>query len=162
MTPSAAALWPKALLCAIACVVLGGAGGLVTASSIPGWYSDLEKPPGTPPNWLFGPVWTLLYATMGVAFARVWHLAPAGGEKRRALGLFLLQFVLNLVWTPLFFGAHLLGAALVEILLLAAAIVLTARAFLRLDRAAGWMLAPYLAWVAYASYLSGGFWLLNR
>lgn len=155
-------LWSKSLLCALVCLLLGGASGVVTSGAIPGWYATLERPPGTPPNVVFGPVWTLLYAMMGIALARVWHLAPAGGAKRRALGLFAIQFALNLAWTPIFFGAHLLGVALLEIALLWIAIFLTIMSFRRFDRLAAGLLAPYLAWVSYASYLTAGFWFLNR
>ncbi len=155
-------LWLKASLCALACVLLGGASGFVTAGSIPGWYASLERPPGTPPNAVFGPVWTLLYAMMGVAFARVWHLAPPVREKRRALSLFVAKMLLNLAWTPIFFGAHRLGLALAVILALWLAILLTILAFRRFDRSSALLLCPYLLWVGYASYLNAGFWLLNR
>ena len=154
--------WIKCLLCIVGIELLGFLSGWSTASSIRGWYDGLVKPPGTPPNWVFGPVWTLLYAAMGVALARVLHHVPKGRGKRKALAWFGVQLFLNLVWTPVFFGAHMPGASLVIIAALLVAIVLTIRAFHPLDRPAAVLLAPYLAWVGYATYLNAGFLLLNR
>jgi len=156
------AFWKKLTLSVLVVFVLGGAGGFVTAGSIPGWYANLVKPPGNPPNAVFGPVWSVLYVLMGIAFARVWHLSPAGPEKRRALVLFAVQLILNLAWTPLFFGAHLTGLALIEILTLWGFILLTLLSFRRLDPVSGWLLLPYLVWVSYATYLNAGLWWLNR
>ena len=107
-------LWLKIVLSIIAAEILGGLGGFITASSIGSWYSALERPPGTPPNAVFGPVWSVLYALMGIAFALIWHRAPAGPAKRRALIAFFIQLALNLAWTPVFFGAHQLAAAQVD------------------------------------------------
>lgn len=152
----------KILLCALAAILLGGVGGLITASSIEGWYENLNPPPGTPPNWVFGPVWTLLYAAMGTALALVWHRAPAGAAKRGALILFGVQFALNLAWTPIFFGLHRTGLALAVIVTLLAAIAMTIRRFLPLERPAAALLVPYALWVGYATYLNAGFLLLNR
>lgn len=152
----------KALLCAVAAVALGGASGASTASSVAGWYRTLEAPPGTPPGWVFGPVWTLLYTAMGVAFALVWHRAPAGPAKRAALLVFAIQFVLNLAWTPVFFGLHRMDLALAVIVTLLVAILLTIRRFLPFDRLAAALLAPYALWVGYATYLNAGFLALNR
>ena len=134
----------------------------MTASSIGGWYEGLAKPPGTPPNAVFGPVWTVLYVAMGVALARVLHFVPRGLAKRRALVWFGIQLALNLAWTPVFFGARHPGAALLVIVALLVSIVLTIRAFRPLDRPAAWLLVPYLLWVTYASYLNAGFLFLNR
>lgn len=152
----------KSIACVLVVLVLGAAGGFLTAASIPGWYAGLAKPPGTPPNAVFGPVWSVLYLMMGLSFARIWHLATPGPAKRRALLLFAAQLILNLAWTPLFFGAHLLGTSLVEIVALWILILLTLTSFRRLDAVAGWMLLPYLLWVGYATYLNAGFWWLNR
>ena len=153
--------WPKLILCVVIVMVLGAAGGLATAGSIPGWYAELAKPPGTPPNAIFGPVWTLLYLMIGVSLARVWHFVPVGAEKRRALVRFAIQMILNLAWTPLFFGAHLVAVALAMIVSLSVMILLTILSFKPLDRFAAWLLVPYLAWVSYATYLNAGFLVLN-
>lgn len=154
--------WTKALVCVILVMAAGASGGLITAGSISGWYAGLEKPPGTPPNWIFGPVWSVLYAMMGFALARVWHFVPAGPSKRQALIAFAIQFALNLAWTPVFFGAHLLLVALLIIAVLWITILMTILAFRKLDRTAAWFLIPYLIWVSYASYLNAGIFWLNR
>ncbi|MEK7953362.1 TspO/MBR family protein [Luteolibacter soli] len=155
-------LWLKIVLCILAAEILGGLGGFITASSIGSWYAALERPPGTPPNAIFGPVWTVLYAMMGIAFALIWHRAPSDSAKRRALTAFFVQLALNLAWTPVFFGAHQLAAALVIIVLLIIAIMVTIARFRRLDRLAAALLVPYLLWVCYATYLNAGFMILNR
>lgn len=126
------------------------------------WYFTLVRPPGTPPNALFGPVWTVLYVLMGVAAWRVWQRVDrAVARSFRALRLWGWQLLLNALWTPAFFGLHSLDAALVVILLMFVAIALTMRAFAPIDRWAALLLAPYLAWTAYATYLTAGFWMLN-
>jgi len=129
--------------------------------SIDGWYATLNKPSWNPPSWLFGPVWTLLYIMMGVAAWLVWR---KGGwaAQRRPLGLFLIQWFLNTLWTPLFFGMHLIGFALVDIVLLWIAIVVTLAAFWRVSKPAAWLLVPYLAWVSFATALNFAIWQLNR
>jgi benzodiazapine receptor len=155
-------LWVKIVLSVVVVEILGGLGGFITASSIGSWYAALERPPGTPSNAVFGPVWTVLYALLGIAFALIWHRAPAGPAKRRALTAFFIQFALNLAWTPVFFGAHQLAAALGVIVLLIIAIGITIVRFRPLDRVAAGLLVPYLLWVCYATYLNAGFVVLNR
>ncbi len=147
------------------CEAVGLAGATVTAGAVPGWYATLVLPPFAPPSWLFGPVWTTLYALMGIAAYLVWR---AGGEgegaraaSRRALWLFALQLALNSVWTPVFFGVKSIGGGLVVIVLLLAAIGATLIAFARVRPSAAWLLAPYLAWVAFATVLNAAIWILN-
>lgn len=118
-------LWQEATIAAVAMVALGSIGGIVTAGSVGGWYAELDHPPGVPPNWVFGPVWTLLYAMIGISFARFRRRVEPGPAKRRALAWFFVQLVLNLVWTPIFFGAHRLGFALIVIGALLIAILVT-------------------------------------
>lgn len=154
--------WFKAVICVLAIELLGGLGGFITSTSVKDWYPTLDKPPGTPPNWVFAPVWTTLFALMGIALARVWHKGEPGPPKKRALTWFAIQMILNVVWTPVFFGLHRLGVALVVIVLLWIAIMMTIRAFRAIDGPASWMLVPYLAWVSYATYLNAGNWWLNR
>lgn len=155
-------LWLKILICIIAAEILGGLGGFLTASSIGTWYADLNRPPGTPPNWVFGPVWTALYAMMGTAFALAWHRGDPGPDKKSALTWFGIQLVLNLVWTPAFFGLHQMLVALVIILALLVAIVITIRKFRPISQPAAWLLVPYAFWVSYATWLNAGYWWLNR
>mgnify|MGYP003835868145 CR=1 FL=1 len=155
-------LWLKLTVCVLAAETLGGLGGLVTASSIEGWYAELRRPPGTPPNGVFGPVWALLYAAMAIAFALVWHRAEPGPAKRSAMMLFALQLALNLAWSPVFFGAQRIGLALAIILGLLVTLAVATQRFLKLNRPAGGLLLPYLLWVGYATYLNAGFLVLNR
>ena len=143
------------------CVGVGVLGGVWTAAGVRDWYPALAKPPITPPSWLFGPVWTALYLIMGYAAWRVWRKAGFGGAPA-ALALFGIQLALNLAWSYLFFGRQWIGAAFVEIIVLLVAIAATALAFARTDRVAAWLLAPYAAWVAFASVLTGWIWILNR
>ena len=135
-------------------------GSLFTARAIPDWYGALERPAWTPPNWLFGPVWTLLYAMMAVA---AWLVYLKGGfaANRTTLVLYLTQLLLNALWTPLFFGAHLLGMAFFEIVLLWVLIVATIAVFFRVRALSGWLMVPYLVWVSYASALNFAIWRLN-
>lgn len=152
----------KVLICVLTIELLGGASGLLTSQSIGGWYADLNKPAGNPPNWVFGPGWTALYAMIGVSFALVWQRGFGGREGRIALTLFLVQMALNLAWTPVFFGLHWMFTALVVILLLWVAILSTIFAFGKRSTAAAGLLVPYLIWVGYASYLNAAYWFLNR
>lgn len=129
--------------------------------SVDGWYSGLDKPPWTPPSWLFGPVWTVLYLMMAVAAWLVWR--EGGWRKQaRALGLFLLQWLLNALWTPLFFGMHRVGLACIEIILLWLVLAATMTSFWRVRKVAGILLVPYLAWVTLATALNFSIWRLNQ
>jgi benzodiazapine receptor len=133
----------------------------IGAFFMPGeWYAQLEKPDWNPPNWVFGPVWTLLYILMAVAAWKVWK---HGGfrSQRRPLSLFLAQLALNAAWSPIFFGLKEPGVAFVEILLLWAVIVGTVIAFWRVNRPAAGLLIPYLAWVSFASVLNFALWRMN-
>lgn len=145
----------------VLCQAVGGLGAIATIGGVRDWYPTIVKPAWTPPNWVFGPVWTALYALMAVAAWRVARrrdVAPVGP----ALFMFLVQLGLNCAWSFLFFGAHLLGVSFAELLLMLAAILLTMARFARIDRVAMYLLVPYLAWVCYASTLNGGTWWLNR
>ena len=157
-------LWDilKLVLTVLVCQTAGALGGLVTARQIPIWYAALTKPFFTPPSWLFGPVWFLLYALMGIAVFLVlrkgWHTPGV----RTAVYFFAAQLFLNTLWTPLFFGLHWLLPAFIEIVLLWILIWLTYQRFFKLSRAAGFLLIPYWIWVSFASALNLAFWLLNR
>ncbi len=126
-----------------------------------GWYAALVKPLWNPPSWLFGPVWTLLYVMMAVAAWLVWR---CGGWKAqgRALGLYLGQWALNALWTPLFFGLQRPGWAFAEILVLALVLLTTLFSFWKVRRLAGALMVPYALWVAFAAVLNFTIWRLNR
>ena len=138
-----------------------GLGGAVTAESVRTWYPTLVKPSFNPPNWIFGPVWSLLYALMAVAAWRVWRVAGLR-LAAPALMAFAVQLVLNVCWSVVFFGLHAIGAALVEIVVLLASIVVTMALFGRHDRTAGLLFLPYVAWVSFATVLNATLWWLNR
>ncbi len=145
---------------AIVCFAVSAIGGAVTAGSVETWYPTLDKPGFTPPDWLFAPVWTALYAAMAVAGWLVWRkVGFAGG--RLALTLFAVQLALNCSWSILFFGAHETGAALVDIVALWVVILAATVVFWRIDRLAGLLFVPYLLWVGYAAALNGAIWLRN-
>ena len=131
------------------------------AAYLPGpWYEGLVKPRLTPPNLVFGPVWTVLYLLMGVAAGLVWR--QAGFHRSRiALSLYLFQLSLNAAWSWLFFGRHQPAWAFGDIVLLWLAIVATTVAFSRISAVAAWLMTPYLAWVSFASYLNFMLWRLN-
>jgi tryptophan-rich sensory protein len=140
------------------CLAVGALGGWVTATSVKTWYPLLNKPSFTPPDWLFGPVWTVLYVLMGVAAWRVWR---AGARARHALALFALQLALNLAWSVVFFGLHRIGTAVAVIVLLEVAILATVAAFRQIDRPAAALLLPYALWVGFATVLNIAVWRLN-
>lgn len=123
-------------------------------------YGELESPAWGPPSWLFGPVWTTLYAMMAVAGWRVWR--TGAGWDSPALRWFGIQLVLNGFWSPIFFALELRFVALVVILMLVGAVVQTIRSFAPIDRASAWLLAPYLAWISFATLLNAAMWWLNR
>jgi translocator protein len=150
----------KLITAVILTVTLGAVGGLVTAAEIPVWYAGLNKPSFNPPNWLFGPVWTMLYLLMGISCFLIWKL-PATEQRNKALGLFIIQFVLNFCWSFIFFGMHELGWALIEMGILWIAILLTIIQFSKLSKTAAWLLVPYIAWVSFAFILNAAIWKLN-
>lgn len=148
------------ILAVLLCEAVGIAGSVFTSSSIPTWYATLEKPFFSPPNWVFGPVWTLLYALMGIATAIVWE-SKSGKKRDHALAWFGTQLALNAVWTPIFFGAQRLDVAFLVIVALLASIVGTIVSFKRISKPAALMLVPYLAWVSFATVLNFALWRLN-
>jgi len=141
--------------------VVGGLGALATTPNIPTWYAGLRKPAGTPPPWVFGPVWTTLYLLMGVA---AWLLYEARKQPggRLAFGLFWVQLVLNGAWSPVFFGLHQPAWGLAIILIMDLAVIAWIAASWRVSKLAALLVMPYLGWILYASYLNYGIWSLNR
>jgi benzodiazapine receptor len=152
--------WLVLILFFAICLGAGGLGSFFTANSVRDWYPRLRKPAGTPPSWLFGPVWTALYVLMAISAWLVWR--DYGWGARPALLIFFGQLALNLAWSAIFFGSRLIGVALAEIAILWLAIAFNMLVFYWLKPVAAWLLAPYLLWVTYASYLNFGIWRLNR
>lgn len=122
------------------------------------WYAGLEKPFFNPPAWIFGPVWTVLYLMMSVAAWLAWQRT---GWHARPIALWFGQIALNALWTPLFFGLHWLGIALLELAALWVLILLTLLAFRQVSRPAAWLMTPYFAWVSFAWVLNLSLWWLN-
>ena len=142
------------------CLVIGALGAAVVATSVDTWYADLAKPSFTPPDRLFGPVWTVLYVLMAIAAWRVWRAADRD-TRRGPLTLFALQLALTLGWTVVFFGLQKIGAAVATIVVLDVGVVVTTLAFRSIDRWAGLLMVPYLAWVVFATVLNIAIWRLN-
>jgi tryptophan-rich sensory protein len=151
--PQNTAQW-LGLACAIAvCFVAAGIGSLYTRPAIPVWYASLQKPAWNPPNWAFGPVWTLLYLMMAVAVWLVWRERGFAGA-RLAITLFALQLLLNAFWSIIFFGWRQPAFALVEIFFLWAVIFATMLCFWQISQPAAWLMCPYLLWVTFAGFLN--------
>ena len=142
------------------CLGAGGLGSFFTASSVRDWYPKLRKPAGTPPSWIFGPVWTTLYLLMAVSAWLVWREYGRGALP--AFLIFFAQLALNIAWSGIFFGSRMPGVAFVEIVILWLAILFTIFVFYFLVPLAALLLVPYVLWVTYASYLNWGIWRLNR
>ena len=158
------------LLIAIIVSELAGIIGsvFITPSISSGWYGGLVKPALNPPSWVFGPVWTALFALMGISLflVRKQHsniLENVGMLKwrRRAMVLFFVQLTLNILWSIIFFGLHSPGWAFMELVLLWTAILATIIVFTKISRPAAWLLVPYVLWVTFAGYLNFSIWLLN-
>ena len=146
----------------LACEILGSIGSLATAPAIRGWYQTLVKSPLNPPNWVFGPVWTLLFALMGIALFWVWEKGLKKKPVKEALIYFGLQFTANIIWSFLFFGAKLPGMAFADIIILWLLILATIIKFYRISKPAGLILIPYLLWVSFASFLNWSVVILNH
>ncbi len=136
------------------CELVGNIPTPLTVNSINNWYSTLQKPFFNPPNWLFGPVWTILFFLMGISFALIW-------QKKGDLRWFWVQITLNVLWSILFFGARSPGIALIEVIFFLGAIIMTARSFWKKSHLAAYLLFPYIAWVSFATLLNFAIWVLN-
>ncbi|MBI4138663.1 tryptophan-rich sensory protein [Candidatus Uhrbacteria bacterium] len=143
------------------CELAGVIGAAFTVSVIPTWYAGLAKPALNPPSWIFGPVWTMLYALMGISAFLIWRRGLQQRNIRTALIIFDVQLFLNAIWSVLFFGMRNPGAALLDIFLLWATIIWTIAVFHKISRPAAYILAPYLLWVSFAIYLNVEIWRLN-
>ncbi len=141
-------------------LLLGFLSGFSTINEIQNWYTTIIKPSFNPPDFLFGPVWTLLYILMGISLSIIINDKPSF-QRTKAIGIFFFQFTLNLCWSFIFFKAHLLGWAFVEILVMWLSILIMIIWFYRLNRTTGLLQIPYLLWVSFASVLNGSIYYLN-
>lgn len=145
------------------CLVVGYLSGMQTRESITTWYPTLIKPIFNPPNWIFAPVWTVLYILMGVAGGLVWNQIEAQPSLvKKGFSFFIIQLGLNALWSYLFFGLHNPFLALIEIVLLLLMIFETYVIFKKVDALAAKLLIPYLMWVTFAMVLNASIWWLNR
>jgi tryptophan-rich sensory protein len=144
----------------LVCVILGSLIGYITIDAIQSWYPTIQKPSWNPPNWLFGPVWTVMYILMGIAFALLWNSSQNG--RNSAILLFIVQFGLNMAWSYIFFNLHLLGWSFIESLIMLSAIGATIFLSYSVNATASHLLVPYFLWVSFASILNGTVWYLNK
>jgi tryptophan-rich sensory protein len=151
----------KFFISVVICLLAGFLGSIFTTPSIQTWYASLNKPSFNPPNWLFAPVWTLLFILMGISAFLVWQKGLKKEGVKKALGFFLIQLILNILWSFLFFKFHSPFWALLDIAILWLFILLTLIKFFRINKAAGILLIPYFLWVSFASLLNYTIYKLN-
>ncbi len=148
--------WIALFVFLIVTFAVSGIAGMLTTPEIGGWYAGLKKPAFNPPNWVFGPVWTVLYLLIAISGWLAWR---AGGTRTTIF--WVVQLALNFLWSILFFAMHRPDLALIDIALLVAAIVACIAVFRRCSQAAAWLLAPYLLWTSFAAVLNFSIWQLN-
>jgi tryptophan-rich sensory protein len=145
----------------VVCQAAGLVGAIFTTPAIPTWYAGLAKPAFTPPSWLFAPAWTTLFVLMGLAAFLIWRKGLRERGVKIALAIFIIQLILNVLWSAVFFGLKSPLGGLIVIALLWVAILLTILSFSGLSRAAGLLLLPYILWVSFAAVLNGAILVLN-
>lgn len=153
--------WLKLVISIVGCELVGILGSIFTFSSIPDWYAYLNKPPFSPPNWLFGPVWTVLYLLMGISFYLIWQRGWKKKQNITARNYFLTQLGLNFIWTPIFFGLRAPLLALVVIIAMWVATVVTIQKLYPISKWAAYLLVPYLLWISFATILNMFIVVLN-
>lgn len=154
--------WTKLIFSILICQSAGIVGSVFTFSAIPTWYSTLIKPSFGPPNYLFGPVWTILYMLMGISLYLIWQKGLKKKEVKKAIVLFLVHLIFNTGWSIIFFGLKNIALALAEIIVLLVLIIAIIMKFYRIDKTAAYLLIPYLIWVSFATYLNYYLWILNK
>jgi translocator protein len=152
---------PKFFISLFIPLMVGYLGSIVTTSQISTWYASLSKPSWAPPNWLFGPIWTILFVLMGISLFLIWREGFNRRDVRFALLIFGVQLVLNLLWSVVFFSFHSLFGSFILIMILWIAILANIIAFYVISKPAGLLLVPYIIWVSIASYLNYSIYLLN-
>ena len=151
----------KLIISLIIPLSVGGIAGFFTSSAIKGWYAQIVKPVFNPPNWIFGPMWTLLYILMGIACYLIWITDADAKTKNNALKIYAIQLFFNFLWSFLFFYFHNPGLALVDIILMVISISFTIIYFNKISKLGAWLLVPYLLWVMFATALNFEIWRLN-
>ena len=151
----------KLVICLVLTIGLGGAGGFFTVKEIASWYVTLHKPNFNPPNYLFGPAWSVLYVLMGISLYIIWKQPPSA-QRKQAITIFLIQFTLNIIWSFIFFNQHQILWALADIIAMWLLILLTIFSFAKLNKTAAWLLVPYISWVSFATLLNAAIWMLNN
>ena len=151
----------KLVVSILACQGAGIIGSVFTTPAIPTWYATLQKPVFTPPNWLFAPAWITLYLLMGIAAFMVWRFGLGERRVKVALVIFLVQLILNSLWSVAFFGMQSPLYGFIVIVVLWFMILLTILKFARISAVAAWLLVPYILWVSFASALNISIWVLN-
>ncbi len=151
--------FPQLFLSIGICLGAGFIGSFFTYSAIPDWYAGLNKPPFNPPNWVFGPVWTLLYILMGISFYLIW--ISKSKLKQKGIKIFSIQLILNTSWSIVFFGFKNPELAFINIIVLWIAIFLTIKSFFKISKVSAYLLVPYLLWVSFAGILNFSIVLLN-
>jgi translocator protein len=152
----------KLAISIIICLAAGFIGSIFTNRSIPTWYAALKKPSFNPPDWLFGPAWTILFILMGIALFLVWRKGLNLQPVKIALIIFIVQLILNILWSFLFFAQRAPLAGFIEIILLWIMILITILVFYPISKPAGLLLLPYILWVSFASILNFSLWRLNQ
>ena len=142
-------------------LTVGGIAGIFTAEAIPGWYASLNQPSFNPPNWVFGPVWTMLYIILGFSLFLIWKL-PSGKERNQAILIFMMQLLLNFGWSFFFFYFKMIGLALIDIVALWIMIIVMLVQFYKLKPVAAYINIPYLLWVTFATVLNVAYFFLNQ
>ena len=151
----------KIIISIIICQLAGVIGAFFTTPNIDTWYASLIKPSFNPPSWIFGPVWTLLFLLMGIAFYLIWQKVDKNKLAKFAMIFFVVHLAFNTLWSILFFGLQNPGLAFIEIIILLAMIILLIEKFSKISKQAAWLLVPYLLWVSFASILNYTIWQLN-
>ena len=154
-------LLSKILISVAACLIIGFLSGLATTDSINEWYVNINKPSFNPPNWIFGPVWSILYTMMGIAAGVVWHQGIERPEVKAALYVFVSQIILNATWSIIFFGMKNPMFAFIEIIILLILIGICIFRFYKIKKIAAYLMIPYMLWVSFASVLNYCIMVLN-
>ena len=152
--------WIKLVISIAVPQVVALSGAYFTITGIDSWYQNIAKPSWNPPNWVFGPVWTILYILMGIALFIIWK--SENRDRRTAIIFWVIQLVLNFLWTILFFNQRQILGAFIEMILLWIMILMTIIYFARISKLAAWLMVPYIAWVSFAALLNYAIWQLNQ